>query len=52
MSGAEPEQRVRVPMVLPRWRDVAFVQWRVDPDRIAALVPSGLAVDTYDGAAW
>jgi uncharacterized protein YqjF (DUF2071 family) len=52
MSGAQPEERVRVPMVLQRWRNVVFVHWRCDPDRIGALLPKGLAIDTYDGAAW
>ena len=52
MSGTEPEERVRRPMLLQRWRDVAFVHWRFDPDRVADLIPNDLAVDTYDGAAW
>jgi uncharacterized protein YqjF (DUF2071 family) len=52
MSGADPEERVRVAMMVQRWRDVAFVHWRFDPERIAPLLPKGLTVDTYDDAAW
>jgi len=33
-------------------RDVLFAHWPVDPDRLAAVVPDGLAVDTFDGSAW
>jgi uncharacterized protein YqjF (DUF2071 family) len=52
MSGAQPEERVRLPMLLQRWHDVAFLHWRFDPDRITPLLPRGVAIDTYDGAAW
>jgi uncharacterized protein YqjF (DUF2071 family) len=52
MSGAQPEERVRTPMLLQRWIDVVFVHWRYDPARIAAALPDGLTVDTFDGAAW
>lgn len=52
MAGAQPEESVRVPMPLQRWREVAFLHWRFDPDLISSLLPSGVAVDTYDGAAW
>jgi len=52
MSGAQPEERVPVPLLVQRWCDVAFLHWRFDPERIAALLPSGVSVDTYDGAAW
>jgi uncharacterized protein len=52
MSGAQPEERVPVPMLLQRWRDVAFVHWRFEPAGIATLLPTGLTVDTCDGSAW
>jgi uncharacterized protein YqjF (DUF2071 family) len=34
------------------WRDLLFVHWRVDPDQIAAHLPRGMQVDTFDGSAW
>jgi len=34
------------------WRDVGFFHWPVEPDLIAATLPEGLAVDSYDGEAW
>lgn len=33
-------------------RDVLFAHWPLEPDRLAAVVPDGLAVDTFDGSAW
>src|SRR4051812_33956075 len=34
------------------WRDLLFLHWPVPSGVIGALVPPGLAVDTFDGAAW
>ena len=34
------------------WRYLTFVHWRYEPDKIQHLLPCGLSVDTYDGAAW
>lgn len=34
------------------WRDLLFLHWRWDPAEIQARLPSGLFVDTHDGAAW
>jgi uncharacterized protein YqjF (DUF2071 family) len=35
-----------------RWVDLAFLHWRVDPDMIRPLIPSGLTLETFDDAAW
>jgi hypothetical protein len=35
-----------------RWRDVIFAHWRVDAATVAAQLPDGLDVATYDGDAW
>jgi uncharacterized protein YqjF (DUF2071 family) len=32
--------------------DVLLAHWRVPPERLARLLPPGLAADTFDGAAW
>ncbi len=34
------------------WEDVAFLHWRVDPARVAPLLPSGTTPDVYDGSSW
>lgn len=35
-----------------RWADVAFLHWRVDPARVAPLLPPGTTPDVYDGSSW
>ena len=35
-----------------RWRNLAFLHWRVDPAVVQATLPSPLRVDTFDGSAW
>ncbi len=34
------------------WRDLLFVHWRTDPDRMQSLLPRGLKIETFDGSAW
>lgn len=34
------------------WEDVLFAHWPVDAERVAATLPDGLSVDTYDGDAY
>ncbi len=34
------------------WRDITFVHWRVDPGRVAPLLPRGVRPDLHDGSAW
>src|SRR3954471_5650370 len=34
------------------WLDVSFLHWRYDPAVVRPLVPRGLELDLYDGAAW
>lgn len=35
-----------------RWRDLLFAHYPVPPATVAPLLPPGLELDTYDGAAW
>ena len=35
-----------------KWHDLLFMHWRVDPAGIRPLVPAGIELDTFDGAAW
>lgn len=34
------------------WRNLLFAHWPVDPANLLPHLPPGLALDTYDGAAW
>ena len=35
-----------------RWEDVVFLHWPYDPAAVQRLLPAGVQVDTFDGAAW
>lgn len=34
------------------WTDLAFLHWRVDPERVAPLLPTGTRPDLHDGSTW
>jgi hypothetical protein len=34
------------------WRRLTFLHWPYDPDLIRSVIPAGLKLDTFDGAAW
>ena len=46
-----PEAVTRAVMV-QGWYDLASIHWRYDQAEVTALLPDGLEVDTFDGAAW
>lgn len=57
MISVEERERQRErptgrPSGFQRWRDLAFIHWEVDPAAIAALLPEGLEVDTWEGRAY
>ncbi|MEZ4521196.1 MAG: DUF2071 domain-containing protein [Thermomicrobiales bacterium] len=35
-----------------RWHDLLFAHWRVEPERLQALLPEPLEIDIFDGSAW
>jgi uncharacterized protein len=35
-----------------KWRQLLFLHWAVDPDSLRRLLPSGLELDLFDGAAY
>ena len=35
-----------------RWARLAFLHWRVAPEEVQRLLPTGLTLDTFDGEAW
>lgn len=40
------------PVMKQRWAELGFFHWPFDPEIIAARLPEGLHVDTFDGKAW
>ncbi|MET9509454.1 DUF2071 domain-containing protein [Streptomyces flavidovirens] len=46
------EQRVRNPALRADWLNQTFVHWPFRPAHVQALVPEGLIVEEYEGAAW
>jgi uncharacterized protein len=42
----------RKPVMHQRWEDLLFLHWSYDPLAIQSTLPSGLAVDTFEGKAF
>ncbi len=40
------------PVGYQSWRHLTFLHWRIEPAAVAAALPDGLEVDTFDGDAW
>lgn len=40
------------PVGFQRWRDLLFLHWEVDLDRLQTLIPSGMTVDCHEGKAY
>lgn len=45
-------ERISRPVMLHRWESLSFLHWPYPADSVQALLPPGLHVDTFDGAAW
>jgi len=39
-------------VIRQRWNHFVFLHWRVDPERVAPLMPAGTRPDVFDGSAW
>lgn len=52
MAARLPEDRVAVPVLGASWLTLSFLHWPVEPRRVQELLPDGLIVDEYQGAAW
>lgn len=48
----EPPHEVRFEVMHMRWLNLTFLHWQFDPEQVQAILPHGLTVDTFDGAAW
>ncbi len=40
------------PVMKQHWTGLGFFHWAIDPEAIAARLPPGLHVDTFEGKAW
>jgi len=49
---AAPPELTRPQIMRQRWRELAFLHWRVDPERVAPLLPAGTRPDVHDGSSW
>ncbi len=49
---APPPPRVIRPVMYHRWSWITFIHWRYPPSLLQPMLPSGLAVETFDGSAW
>ncbi|MCW3819746.1 DUF2071 domain-containing protein [Micromonospora sp. DR5-3] len=49
---APPSPQVARPVMYHRWSWITFFHWRCPPSVLQAMVPSGLAVEAFDGSAW
>ncbi len=50
--SAHAPQSIARPIMLQSWKSLTFLHWRYDPAVIQRLLPPGLKVDAFDGAAW
>jgi hypothetical protein len=48
LRGPPPER----PVMHQRWRHLAFLHWTADPAALASLLPPGLELDLFEGAAY
>ena len=51
-KDAGPPHSVAFPVMLQSWEWLTFLHWRYEPHAIARLLPAGVQLDTFDGAAW
>jgi uncharacterized protein YqjF (DUF2071 family) len=57
VSNVEPVDPTAPPLRGPRimrqdWRDLTFVHWAVEPDRVARFMPPGVRPDVHDGVTY
>jgi uncharacterized protein YqjF (DUF2071 family) len=52
MTSRTPEEVVQRPLLHQQWRHVAFLHWPYEPRTLQPLLPRGLELDLYGGAAW
>ncbi|HET6963739.1 MAG TPA: DUF2071 domain-containing protein [Acidimicrobiales bacterium] len=50
--GPAAPHHVRVPVMRHRWETLTFLHWPFDVNTVQRLLPSGLAVEPWEGRAW
>jgi uncharacterized protein len=40
------------PLMHQKWGKLLFMHWHINTDLLRPLIPTGLAIDTFDGSAW
>jgi uncharacterized protein YqjF (DUF2071 family) len=50
--GRHPTERVRLPIMYQNWNRITFLHWSYEPRAVQRLLPRGLLVDEFEGAAW
>ena len=51
-TGATAPDLRRLTIMTQWWREITFLHWRVEPARVAPLLPAGVRPDVVDGATW
>jgi uncharacterized protein YqjF (DUF2071 family) len=52
-TGHRPWPMPQTPWVMAQtWQDLAFLHWPLHPSDLREMVPPGLSLDTFEGAAW
>lgn len=49
---ADPPRSASRPVLHQRWADLAYFHWPYEPGVVQRLLPEGVEIDTFDGAAW
>lgn len=52
VTPARPPEKVARPSNIQHWDDISFLHWPIEPARVQRLLPEGIEVDVFDGAAW
>lgn len=52
LISPHPPHAIARPVMLQTWRALTFLHWAYQPGVIRRLLPTGLELDTFDGAAW
>ena len=50
--SADPPPWERRAVLQQRWSELAYFHWPYEPGAVQRLLPAGVRVDTFDGAAW
>ncbi|HDH02855.1 MAG TPA: DUF2071 domain-containing protein [Actinobacteria bacterium] len=52
LHPASAPVEISEPMMRNEWRDLTFLHWDYDPERVQSVLPDRLTVETWDDRAW